>query len=302
LDWGEYSLSVDRKGIALAGLVVAGWSFPGVFVRLMPQLNPWTIAVFRLSLGFLCSLPLVLTSRYRDDFRVACRTPSSWGVAVFMFAYYLLATAAFQHAPVGEVALLISSAPAVALPLRLAFGTKPTLRELAGTALALAGVACILTPGGRQIQYPSPALGPILALSAALCAASFTIGVRWLTDSGRPSSPLALSTMAQGLGLATLPLALAMTSLSQLLDHRTLWALPLGLFSTAIPTAGYAATAGRLSPVVATMLNPLVAVSANVVAALAIGEVPRIWVLPGAVLIIAGIYVATRPSPVRGLI
>ncbi len=289
-----YYLPVDSQGLILAALVVAGWSFPGVFVRLMPQLNPWTIAIFRLSLGFAFTAPVVFSRRYRAEFFRAVKLPVCWGIASFMFAYYLMATAAFQNAPVGEVALLIASAPALALPLRLAFGSRPTGREMLGTGLALAGVACVLSPGGKHGVYANPYLGPGFALIAAFCAAAFAIGVRRLTDSGRPSNPLALSTIALAMGVVALPIAVRMTPVNQIADHRTWWALPLGLFSTAIPTAGYAGVAGRLPPVVATMLNPLVAVSATVVAAFAIGELPRISVVPGAALIIAGIYVSTR--------
>jgi len=101
------------------------------------------------------------------------------------------------------------------------------------------------------------------------------------------------------MGVITLPVALALTPSDQLVDARTYWILPLALFSTAIPTAGYAAVAGRLPAVVATMLNPLVAVGANVVAALAIHEYPKIWVIPGAALIIVGIYLSTRSGRPR---
>jgi drug/metabolite transporter (DMT)-like permease len=285
---------VDSEGLLLAGLVIAGWSFPGVFVRLMPQLNPWTIAVFRLSIGFVSSLPVILSGKYRQGFFLAAKQPVCWAVALFMFAYYLVATAAFQNAPIGEVALLIASAPALALPIRWAFGVKPSSREIAGTALALAGVACVLSPGGHHKVYPNPALGSALALTAAFCAASFAIGVKRLTELNRIESPFSLSTMALAWGLLVLPFVLAITPTSQVLDVRSNWAWPLGAFSTALPTACYAAAAGRLSPVVATMLNPIVAVCANIVAAIAIGEQPRVWVIPGAVLVCAGIYVSTR--------
>lgn len=285
---------MNRKAAALAALVVATWSFPGVLVHLMPQLNPWAIAVFRLALGFVATLPVVLLPRHRRCFLDALREPVCWAVSSLMFAYYLAATAAFQHAPVGVVALIISASPAVALPIRLAFGTKPTRDELLGTVLALAGVGCVLSPGGAHSAYPQPILGPVFAFASALCAAMFTVSVGKMTESRRPGSPLALAAMSQGMGLIALPLALSLTPAYQVLDHRTLWALPLGFFCTALPTAGYAAVAGRLSPLVATMLNPMVAVSANAVAAIAIGEVPRIWVLPGGALIVAGISFAAR--------
>ncbi len=291
-----YYPPVESQGVLLAVLVVAGWSFPGVFVRWMPQLNPWTIAILRLAIGFLFTLPFAVSPTRRADFVSVLKTPVCWVLAALMYAYYLVATAAFQNAPVGEVAVLIASASALALPLRLAFGVKPRVREVVGTGLAVAGVSCVLLTGHGHGHYENPVLGPVLALCAALCAATFTTGVRYLTDAGQPANPLAISTVAQGFGLLTLPFVISITPSSQLLDHRTLWAIPLGIFSTAIPTAGYAAAAGLLPPVVATMLNPMVAVTANAVAAMAIGEVPRIWVVPAAVLIIAGIYVSTRPN------
>jgi drug/metabolite transporter, DME family len=288
---------VDGQGLLLAGLVVAGWSFPGVFVRLMPQLNPWVVAIFRLSIGFCFTLPVLLARKNRDEFWAAIRSPVSWGIASLMFGYYLLATAAFQNAPVGEVALLIASAPVVALPVRMMIGERPAGREWLGTGFAILGLACVLKPTGIKGHFANPVLGPVFALGAAFCAALFAISVRRHSSPTKRAGPLALSGLAQGMGLLALPIALAFTSPITFWDPRTLWAIPLGLVSTAIPTSAYAGASGRLPAVVATMINPLVAISANVVAAFAIGEIPRLWVVPGACLIFLGVYVSTsRPS------
>jgi drug/metabolite transporter (DMT)-like permease len=283
-----------------ATLVVLGWSFPGVFVRCMPQLNPWTIATLRLSVGFLVLLPIVLIGGGGREFLAALGRPAHWLLASFMFVYYMMATAAFQNAPVGEVALLIASAPALALPMRWIVDGRPNRFDIAGTAIALVGVALVLRPGGEHEHFDHPFLGSLFALIAATCAALFAVGTRLITDRGQAPMNLSIPTMTLAIGPLAFPFTLLLGKASGLSDPRTLWCLPMGALSTALPTVCYSLSAGRLPSSVATMINPVVAISANVVAALAISEVPRLWVIPGAILVLAGVTMTTHANrPVK---
>jgi drug/metabolite transporter (DMT)-like permease len=74
------------------------------------------------------------------------KNPFGYVLASILTGYYPSATAAFQLAPVAEVALLLSTPPLFVLALRRVRGDAPTALELFGTGLAVAGIALILGP------------------------------------------------------------------------------------------------------------------------------------------------------------
>jgi drug/metabolite transporter (DMT)-like permease len=212
-----------------------------------------------------------------------------------MLLYYLVATPAFYYAPVGEVALLIASAPLFAVLIRLVARLPVERSEIAGAALAVLGVGIMAYPSLQQARLGSQHwIGVALSLTAAVCAAAYAIGNRQLHASGRSPGAVPQALLTFCLGLVLLPF-LFWEPAVHLRSASLAWVVPLGVFSTAVPTVLVAAAAHRISSVVATLINPMTAVGANVVAAIALGEVPSPSTLAGGVLVIAAIWIAMRP-------
>jgi len=81
-------------------------------------------------------LPILgLLRSSRRSFRSALRHPAAYVLALLLAGYYLLATAAFQMAPVAEVALLLSTPPLFVLAFRRVRGDIPGRAEIAGAVL-----------------------------------------------------------------------------------------------------------------------------------------------------------------------
>jgi drug/metabolite transporter (DMT)-like permease len=284
----------------LVALAVFGWAFPGTFVRLMPHLPVLPLVGLRLSMAFLALLPLLTVKSVRLATAAAIREWRCWVLALGMLSYYSVATSAFLFAPVGEVALIIASAPLFAVILR-AIGKKPvTQAELFGSVLAVVGVVTMATPAIRANHSASSHqwLGILLAVLAAISAASYAIGNRHLASLGRAHGAIPQAGLTFFLGLLLLPAAFSLP-FHTFMQPQMAWLIPLGFMSTALPTVAIAASSHRISPIAVTMINPLTSVCANVVAALAIHEIPSIWTWAGGTLIVTAVMLASLSTANR---
>lgn len=268
-----------------------GWSFPGVFVRLMPKLAWNEATALRLGIAMVAMLPIVLAKP--KPLWQAVRDPQAWWLSSLMVGYYATATAAFYNAPIGEVALLIASAPAWAALWHYLNGHRDRMNELYGALVAIAGVAVVSVPGLVH-HTPSPGyhpLGVALSVLTALCAAAYSIGVgRWVDRGGHPGSvPLGWITLLLG------TIVLGPWSLGHI-PIATVWpqAIGLGVLCTALPTIAYAAASERLPRGLTTIVTPAMSVTANVAAAVTIHEVPSWWALPGGLLVLLGVVMTLR--------
>lgn len=307
------SATLDRIGLLAAFLTAATWGMTGVFVRLVPALSPLSVTAARLLVALAVAVPLVLWLRRASLAPAALARADAWRLAALLAAYYLIATTAFQLAPVGEVALLLALGPLLVLAWRALRGLPVRRAELAGAALAIGGVGVVMLPvllaSGVLVPYgllvPQEGLGPapqsaaratgnLLALLGSVVIASYAAYYRALGEQGRAPDTLAVSLLAfggggVGLGLLSLspaagfdPAALGATDL--------LYLLGLGTLSTAVPSIGYAMASSRLPAVVTTSMTLLVPVFAILAAYLFLGERPSATLLPGAVLVLAGLW------------
>jgi inner membrane transporter RhtA len=273
-------------------LAVAGWAFPGAFVRWMPHFGVGALVGLRLSVAFCALAPLAFASRYRQATFQALRSPTCWLLSTFMLLYYAAATPAFYYAPIGEVALVIASAPLFAVFIRAIVHEPVTRNELLGAVMAVAGVAVMAYPSIVQAKIGGRLwIGIGLAIAAAIGAAFYAIGSRRLHLSGSSPGVVPQVLLSFLLGLAFLPF-LALEPPEKLHSWTLAWLVPLGTFSTVMPTLAVAAAARRISVVIATLVNPICAVAANVVGALTLHEIPTTWTAFGGVLVIGAIYVA----------
>jgi drug/metabolite transporter, DME family len=295
-----------RSALAVAAMTSITWGFTGIFVRLLPGLSPLTITAGRLVIGLAAVLPLVLMFREtRSSLKAALVHPVAYVLALLLAGYYLLATAAFQLAPVAEAALLISTPPLFVLALRWAQGKLPAPSEIGGALLAIGGMALILVPkmsfSGAASMHPAHHLyGHLCALGAAALAAFYASTYRVLAEQGRAPEASGVSVLTFAIGAVALILMLALaptpTGLSRLTGTTVLVLLGLGVLSTAVPTFGFALASKRLPAIVTATISLFVPLFSGLFAYLILGETISLWFVLGCLLVLGGVAMIIRQS------
>ena len=292
---------MNRNALLAAGVTSLMWGLTGIFVRLLPSLPALTVTAGRLLIALLVVFPVVgLLRSSRRSFRPALRHPAAYMLALLLAGYYLLATAAFQMAPVAEVALLLSTPPLFVLALRRLRGDIPGRAEIAGAILAIAGISLVLVPG---IPFAGAVpvrhlIGNALALSAAGLTALYAYRYRILVE--RSCAPdiigVSLLTFVSGSAILVLMVGLAPgpAGLDTLNGTSMLVFLGLGVLSTAIPTIGFALASKRLPAVVTATISLFIPLFAGIFALLILGERLSPLFIPGGILVLGGIAMILR--------
>lgn len=310
----------DRTGLACAAATALTWGMVGTLVRAIPALSPIELVAGRLAFALAGALPALALAAPRAHTRHALADARAWALAATMVAYYALAVAAFRLAPVADVALLLATAPLCALGLRRLRGERTTARERSGALVALAGVAVTLVPSVRAAAAAGSAgatdrlLGDALGLTAAAASAAYALGYRAAqlregTPDGAPGGaarraphPFGVAVLTFAVGVALLAARAATLGEPVVptarLDARgwTLLAV-LGVVSTLVPTLAFATAARRLPPVLTSAAQLLVPVVSASTAAVALGEWPSPWLVPGGALVGVGLARLLVPAP-----
>lgn len=298
----------DRLLLGLAGLTSLTWGLTGIFVRLLPSVSPVAVASTRLLIAFVVALPMLLLFKtHQRSIAMACKTPVAYLLAILLVAYYLLATTAFQLAPVAEVALLLSTPPLFVLALRCVWGQKPALIELCGALVALVGMVIILLPkilhtAAWSLQQIS---GDLAALAAALMTALYAFFYKTLTEQAKAPNAIGVSLLTFALG--GMMLGLVMTNPDNIqayaqLNYRDLGLfMGLGIVSTALPTLGFALASKRLPAVITASISLLIPLFAGLAGFLILEEQLTPGFLLGSMLVIAGVILIIRQAGLASL-
>lgn len=308
----------DRNALAIAALTSLTWGLTGVFVRLLPGIPPLAITAGRLTIALFAVLPAFLLlgksraglgggikSGFNADFRAALRRPAAYALASLLVGYYLLATAAFQLAPVAEVALLISTPPLFILAFRALHGQMPALAETVGALLALGGTILILapTPADAGTSSAGHLYGSAMALGAAALSALYAYAYRHLSEHGRAPETSAVTLLTFAIGSPALLAAASLFSTSAMpaiSGSGTIAVfLGLGIVSTAIPTLGFSIASRRLPAIVTTTISLFVPLFAGLFAYLALGERLSPNFAAGCLPVLAGVALIIRQSRAR---
>ena len=282
------------------------WGLTGVFVRLLPPLSPLTITAGRFLVALAFVLPVLgLFAHSRRSVKSVLMRPMAYVLALLLSGYYLLATAAFQMAPVAEVALLLSTPPLFILAFRRVRGDRPTMTEMGGALVAVAGIALILVPkifysGSMPIQHLT---GNVLAICAAGLAAFYAYMYRMLAERGVAPDTMGVSLLTFVLGGAILALWVGLTPApagwNMLNEHALIVFLGLGVLSTAIPTLGFAIASARLPAIVTAMISLFIPLFAGLFAFLMLGERLSPMFIPGGIFVLSGIALIFRQGSVQ---
>lgn len=299
---------MSPRALAAAALTAIAWGLTGIFVFLLPPVSAFWIAGGRLGVGLLCVLPsLMLSANTRNALLRAARRPVAHVFAALLTAYYLFATSGFQHAPVAEVALLLCLAPIFVLFLRRLRGDAPGQREIGGAMLALIGLGWILAPRllGSTTAHDNHLFGDVLAIAAAACTAVYADRYAQLNRIGRAPDPFGTTLLTLLLGsVALLGIAFALglpLPAAVRTDTHALWLLlGLGVLCTGVPSLSFAYASQHLPPLVTATISLLIPVFAALFAALFLDQKLPLSMLPGSLVLLAGVALVlygSRVSP-----
>jgi drug/metabolite transporter (DMT)-like permease len=291
----------ERNALLVAAVTSLTWGLTGIFVRLLPSISPLTVTAGRFVIALAAALPLLVL--YRDTrlgFKTILGRPVAYVLALLLVGYYLLATAAFQMAPVAEVALLLSTPPLFVLVIRGIRGERSTRMEIGGAVLAAGGIALILVPqmsfaGDRSVPH---FYGNLIAMCAAALTAIYAYLYRILAERGRAPETGGIALLTFAIGSAILVGAVSLTpapsGLAGLDSGALRVFLGLGLLSTAVPTLGFALASRRLPAMITATISLFIPLFAGVFAYLILGEGLSQLFLAGCALVLLGVAMIVR--------
>jgi drug/metabolite transporter (DMT)-like permease len=296
-----------RSGGIGAGLIaVCLWGLAPVATRaLVSQLAPLALLTMRQLLAASVLLPWAVPALRRIRVRDMPRFVAAGLLG--MIGYNLPVTVGLQWLPASSAGLLLATEPVWVLAISYVFlGERAGPRVLAGSGVALAGVAVIAGPSALSSGSGMRAVaGAALVLLATMAFAGYTIVLRPLSERYGPVPATAVSTVAGAVPYLAFVGSVWPPRLSQPAWAELLF-LALGstvagmlLWNQAIVRGGSA----RISRLL--YLEPVV----SVLGAMAfLGERATPAVLAGGVLVIAGVLIAAagprrsagrRPDPGR---
>lgn len=277
------------KGVLLAIGATIGWSLSGVFVRYLPDIDPWTFNAYR---GGSMSLALILwmVLRYRGEvfqhFRHATPVPliATAGFFGIGSSLYILA---MQSASVAAVSCVAATSPLFAALLAwIWLGERTRLVVLAAIVVALGGVAIVaFSESGASL---TGLMGSLIALLVALCFAGQSVTLRRYH-----SVEMAPSLIIGGFGIfvvVSLTVGLAPVSGRQLAILAA-----MGTLQLAVPLVLYMRGARYVSAVQMVLISLADAFLNPFWVWLVHGELPHGSVFVGGAIILGAIAVATWP-------
>ncbi|GIT91104.1 hypothetical protein JANAI62_15590 [Jannaschia pagri] len=248
-------------------------------------MDPLAFAAIRVGAG---ALVLAILAARRG---MTWTGPRRWGAALALVTYLIGFSLAYRTLDAGVGALILFATVQLGLfAIGLARGEGTSVKQVAGMGVALGGLAWLLWPGAAVTIDPIDAA---LMIVAGLGWAFYTLAGRF---EPRPLAGTASNfLLAAGLftlalpiwiGAAITPFGFAMAIVSGAIAS----GLGYAMLFRVLPSMG-SATAG-----LAQLSVPVIAIAAG---AAILAEVPSARSLAAAVLVLAGIALATLPWPSR---
>jgi drug/metabolite transporter (DMT)-like permease len=287
-----------KLGFGLALLSAASFSTSGAFARALSEAH-WSAGAAvgaRISAAaVMLAIPALVAMRGR--------WPALVRNAGMVALYGLIAVAgcqvfyfhAVQHLSVG-VALLIEYLGTILVVgwMWLRHGHRPRRLTVAGSVLAIAGLAFVIDPfGGTRLDV----VGVLWALAGAVGLATYFV-LSSHADDDLPPVAVASAGMTIGAatlfalgGLGALPMRATFDTV-ELAGHRVSWLVPVLGLSLLAAAIGYVAGIGaarRLGAKLASFVGLTEVIFAVAVAWLMLGELPTAIQLLGGALIVAGV-------------
>lgn len=281
----------------LLTLTVLFWSGNMVVGRgLRDSVPPMTLALMRWLLALLLTLPF--TQSHWGTLRGL--SARQWGILVVLGVlgvggYNTLAYIALVHTTATNAALLNSFIPIAIIAISWFLGHRASRLESLGVALSFVGVMSIVSRGDWTVLAGlSLNVGDLWMLAAVLSWALYTLGLKWRPAGLHPMALLAVLTLI-GL-LVLLPLSAAELGGGARL-HLTPASVAgiayTGIFPAFLGYVFYNRAVGEVGASKAGLFIHLMPAFSTVLAALFLGEVPRLFHFVGIALILSGIWLTT---------
>ncbi|MFM2479805.1 DMT family transporter [Celerinatantimonas sp. YJH-8] len=291
-------MKIQQNAILAAGMTSLMWGATGIFVRFLPSLSPFAVTAGRLIVALIFVLPIVcLLANQRKNFKQAIQNPITNLLALLLAGYYLLATAAFQLAPVAEAALLLSTPPLFILMFRRISGDIPSSRDTLGAIIAIIGLFTILAP---KISFTDQVsnfrlFGDLLAICAAGLTAVYAYIYQILRKRSKSPETIAVTTLTFLEGsIILIPVILLLpkhSGISTLNIHDITILIGLGIFSTAFPSLGFALASKYLPALITSIISLFIPLFAGIFSFLILGEIPSISFYIGGILVLSGVAI-----------
>jgi drug/metabolite transporter (DMT)-like permease len=221
------------------------------------------------------------------------------GVVLFAIDYGLIYWAE-QYLDSGLTAILFATLPLVTVTLAHFYvpGDRITARKLAGTLLALGGVACLFAD---HLRLDATKAGPMLAvIASAVCAAAAAVAMK---RHGARLHPVALNAPAMLVGGVLLGAASLAAGDGFHVPHDVpTWGAVtyLALAGSVVTFLVYFRLLKSWSVTSLSFISVFTPVVALVLGFVFLDERPTLWTAAGAVLILGGVTLALTRAPSRG--
>ena len=284
-------------GTAVAALCVAlAWAGTWIVGKLaVTAVPPLELSAVRF---IIASLALFLIARAtRTPLRIRGLSLIALSAVFGYVLYNALVFVGLTLAPASDGALIVPTITPVATAVIAAFaGERLTSGKIAGFALASVGAAVVITAGAASAAFSAGRIvGDLLMLAGALSWSVYTM-LGTVTLRGR--SPLEVITLASPIGaLLLLPLGLLEKGYADVptWDPRVwLGVLYLAIVVNAMSFTVFYWVVRRVGASLAAMSSYFVPVITLVLAVTLLGERPAPLQLVGALVILAGVRLATR--------
>jgi len=279
---------------AVLAVAVVAISFAAILVRLADG-PPLVVALYRMLIASVVVLPITIMSLRRTPIggKALWLTVAAGASLALHFATWITS---LSYTSIAASVTLVATTPLwVALLAWLVLGIAPTLGVMIGVVLAVAGASVIgftdLIGGSR------PLLGDGLALLAGLAAAGYFLIGRAVMRGG--VSVGAYVGSAYGVAaLVLLPLPwLFGLSYFDYPASTFMWVALLALVPQLIGHTGLNFAAKHLNPTMVATVTLAEPIGSGVLALLFFGEIPSTTTIVGALLLLLGLVLTIRASP-----
>ncbi len=280
-------------------LLVAAASWGGNWVAaraITPEVPPFALSFWRWAIASALLLPFAAAQLREDAPLIGRHLPAliAFGV-IGAGGFTLLGYWGVRYTTAVNATLLNSSLPLFVVPLSW-WLLKLTVsgRQLAGLALSLAGVACIISLGELQtLARPSLNPGDLLLLGGALLWAIYTVLLKWRP----PLRPLSfLFTIVAAAAVFSLPFYLWEISAggAMALSPRTIAAIGyLAVFPSIVAYICWNHAVAVVGPNVAGFFNPVIPVFGTLFAVTLLGEPFQPYHLARFALVLGGVVLTS---------
>lgn len=288
IDWSAFT------ALIMATLVWAS-SFIALKVSIGP-IGPMSVIFGRMMIASFCFLYFI-----KDFFKVKIRKQDIKYIALMAFfepcLYFLFEAKALQYTSAGQAGMITSMMPLItALGAGMILKEVVTVRTILGSLLAVSGALWLSFSADIQENASNPILGNTLEFLAMVCAAGYTIAVRYLSSN---FSALFITAMQAFLGaIFFFPFALwEYFSMSMDFTPKAVFGVfYLGIFVTLGGYGLFNYSLGRVSASKAAVYINLIPVFAVILAYLLLGERLNFVQMLASGIILLGVFVSQMPT------